>query len=135
MRSIPLLLFLVLAYFLIAFVWQESLQMTIFSIGLPSGAEWGLNLSDLLLAVGLVLLYFEVLKSTETHAASVFDHALSLGLFVVCIIAFLVIPQAGTDTFFLITLMTLLDVVAGFTVTITGARRDFAVERTQYPPQ
>ena len=44
---------------------------------------------------------------------------------------FAVLKGFGTSTFFLITLMCLFDVVAGYTVSIVTARRDLAV----VPPQ
>ena len=37
-------------------------------------------------------------------------------------------PQLGNTTFFLILLMTLIDVIAGFTVTITAARRNVSYD-------
>ena len=55
------------------------------------------------------------------------NHGLSLVVFIVALIEFIVLPEFGTSTFFMITLFTLLDVVAGFTVTIATARRDFSV--------
>ena len=73
------------------------------------------------------MLFFEVLKSTRTGGNSVVDHALSMIVFVVCLILFLVWPPAATSLFFLIMLTTLVDVIAGFSVTIRWARRDYAV--------
>jgi hypothetical protein len=35
--------------------------------------------------------------------------------------------QAGTATFLILTTMQLLDVMAGFTITVSTARRDFTV--------
>ena len=48
-------------------------------------------------------------------------------LFIVCIVEFLMLPAFATSVFFLVMLMSLLDVMAGFMVTIAAARRDFAV--------
>ena len=72
-----------------------------------------------------LLLFVEVLKSTRTGGDSVVDHALSMMVFVACLILFLVWPLAGTSLFFLIMLTTLVDVIAGFSVTIRSARRDY----------
>jgi hypothetical protein len=46
-------------------------------------------------------------------------------LFVVCLIEFLVVRQAATSEFFFILVVTLIDVIAGFSITIRAARRDF----------
>jgi hypothetical protein len=55
------------------------------------------------------------------------DHALSMALFIICLLEFIIIARFGNSTFFIITLICLLDVVAGFTVTISTARRDFGI--------
>ena len=86
---------------------------------------WTLHASDLLLAFGVLMLYLEVFKSTNTGMQSVVDHALSMAVFVIFLVEFLVVEACGTSTFFILGLMSLVDVVAGFTVSIAGARRDF----------
>ena len=111
---VPLLSIVVVAYFGVAFTAPSALV---------SPALWMLTTGDFLVAVGLVLLYLEILKSVRTSIASVIDHGLSLALFALCLVLFIVLPQAGTGTFFLIMVMTLLDVIAGFTVTIAASRR------------
>lgn len=97
------------------------------SVSLISGAIWHLSVSDLFIAMGVVTLYIEIFKSTRTSMASVIDHSLSTLVFVGFIVEFLVVPACGTSTFLILGLMSLLDVIAGFTVTIVAARRDFGV--------
>ena len=60
-----------------------------------------------------------------TGMSSVIDHALSMAVFVIFLVEFLVVKGCGTSTFFILGLMSLVDVIAGFTVSIAGARRDF----------
>jgi hypothetical protein len=84
---------------------------------------------DGLLALALFVLFFEILKLTRTGGNSVVDHALSLIVFILCLILFLIWPLAATSVFFFITLTTLIDVIAGFSVTIRAARRDYSVGR------
>jgi hypothetical protein len=45
-------------------------------------------------------------------------------VFVVCLILFLVWDRAASSTFFLLMLMAMIDVIAGFSVTINAARRE-----------
>ena len=125
--SIPLLLPIVIIYFLIAFTIPASIAGVLLGLTLPSGAPWTLTTGDLLVAIGLFILYLEILKSVRTSMASMIDHMLSLLLFALCLVLFFVLPQAGTGTFFLITVMTLIDVVAGFTVTLAASRRSVEV--------
>lgn len=124
--SIPLLAFVVLAY--AAFAWGGAdFALTRFTVSMPSGAVWDITLSDMLLTAALIVLFFEVLKSTRTGGNSVVDHALSMIVFVVALILFLIWPPASTSLFFLITFICLIDVMAGFSVTIRAARRDYSV--------
>ena len=81
----------------------------------------------MILAAGLFLLFFEILKATRTGGNSVVDHAFSMIVFVVCLILFLIWDRAATSTFFLLMLMAMIDVIAGFSVTINAARRDYNV--------
>ncbi|MEO6013446.1 MAG: hypothetical protein ABIQ30_07685 [Devosia sp.] len=100
--------------------WSKQL----FSITMVSGTPWALTWGDLLLVVGLVCLFFEVLKSTNTGRASVVEHMASTALFVVFLIEFLLFGLAASSVFFLLMIMAVVDVVAGFTISITGAGRD-----------
>ncbi len=106
---------------------NATLPSHLYSLGLPSGAQWHFSVSDLYIILGVLTLYIEIFKSTRTGVASVIDHSLSMVVFIVFLVEFLVVQACGTSTFFILMLMALLDVVAGFTVTIVGARRDFTV--------
>jgi hypothetical protein len=96
----------------------------LFSLRMTSGAEWPVSLGDLLIAASLVVLFIELLKSTTSRKVAIINHSLSMVLFIGCLVEFLLSPAFATSTFFLITLMVLLDVLAGFIVTIVSARRD-----------
>nr|WP_246018324.1 hypothetical protein [Pelagibacterium montanilacus] len=95
-----------------------------FSITMVSGGVWSVGAGDLFLAVSLLLLFGEILKSTRFGNASVVDHMLSTLVFVVCLVEFLVVPFAATSVFFILMMMALIDVIAGFTVSIRAAARD-----------
>jgi hypothetical protein len=126
LSSVPLLAFVVAAYVAFA-AGGADFTLTRFTVSMPSGAAWNISLGDMMLAFSLFVLFFEVLKSTRTGGNSVVDHALSMIVFVACLILFLVWPPAGTSLFFLIMLTSLVDVIAGFSVTIRSARRDYSV--------
>jgi len=131
--ALPLLALPVLAYNLIAltltggFSSQEAairMSEPMTSIAMSNGAQWPVNLGDLLLLVGLIVLFIELLKSTTSRRTAIVNHALSMLLFVACLVEFLLAPAFATSTFFLLGVMVLLDVLAGFIVTIVSARRD-----------
>jgi hypothetical protein len=126
LAGVPLLAFVVILYVAFASAGADF-ALTRFSVPLPSGGVWSISLGDMMLAFALFVLFFEILKSTRTGGNSVVDHALSMIVFVVALILFLIWPLAATSLFFLITMITLLDVMAGFSVTIRAARRDYSV--------
>jgi len=95
--------------------------------GIGVRTVWPISASDILLGIGLMMLFFELLKSTQIENSSIVNHALSLILFIGGLIEFLLLPEFATSTFFFLILMALLDVLAGFIVTIASARRDVAL--------
>ena len=98
-------------------------------MGLPmiSGVEWVLTKGDAIVLLAVIFLFLEILKSTSTGTATIINHAVSMILFIVCLVEFLLFKNFATSAFFILTMMTLLDVLAGVVVTIVSARRDFAV--------
>lgn len=100
-----------------------ALNGTLFSLSLPSGV-WTINTGDLLLMLSLVFLFIEMVKSASSSSSALINHGLSMATFLLCILLFLLVPVFATSVFFLIMLMTLMDVVAGFTISAIAARRD-----------
>ena len=103
---------------------EQALRDPIFTIPMVSGSGWNIGSGDLILFLALILLFFELLKSTSSQKVAIVNHALSMILFVICLVEFLLIPGFATSTFFLILAMVMLDVLAGFIVTIIASRRD-----------
>lgn len=128
---IPVLIYNVLAWtgqtFSSAVAVREHLDKDFISVPMASGVSWEITPGYLLITLSLVLLFFELLKSTGTGRAAVMNHAFSMVIFIICLVQFLMFGAFATSIFFLIMLMTLLDVMAGFMVTIAAARRDFGV--------
>lgn len=105
----------------------ERLNAGLLNLDMISGVEWRLTNGDMLILLALAFLFLEILKSTSTGTATIMNHAISMILFIACLILFLLSQNFATSTFFILTIMTLLDVLAGVVVTIVSARRDFAV--------
>ena len=77
---------------------------------------------------GLLLLFGELMKSTRIGIRTVVNHALSLALFLGMIVEFILVKQAATATFFLLLVVSFIDVLGGFAVTLRSAQRDLTVE-------
>ncbi|MEE9272567.1 MAG: hypothetical protein V3U57_04790 [Robiginitomaculum sp.] len=138
---IPLLVIPVLIYNIIAWggatfstaaAVRANLDEVFASVPMVSGAQWVITPGHALVTLGLVVLFFELLKSTDIGRAAIMNHAFSMVLFIICLVEFLMLDAFATSVFFLIMLMTLMDVMAGFMVTIASARRDFAVSNGGY---
>lgn len=103
---------------------EQALGEPLISVPMVSGSAWNVGTGDLILFLALILLFFELLKSTSSQKVAIVNHALSMILFVFCLVAFLLFPGFATSIFFLILTMVMLDVLAGFIVTIISARKD-----------
>lgn len=123
----PLLAFPLIVYALVTLTnggsgWLESIAM---QTTLISKDVWTVTSGDIFVGLSLFLLFVEVIKSTQTGASSIINHSLSVGLVLLTLLMFVTMQGYGTSEFFFLALMQILDVVAGFTITIAGARRDF----------
>ncbi|MBC8038419.1 MAG: hypothetical protein H7X89_14495 [Rhizobiales bacterium] len=128
--SIPVLAVVIAAYNLFVFGGGGlDAQSDLFSWVLPSGTEVYFKSGDVFALAGLVALFFEILKAARAGAGTIADHMLSTAAFIVALIEFILLPACGTVAFFLLTVMALIDVVAGYTISILGARRDYSINR------
>jgi hypothetical protein len=101
-------------------VWANQL----FSVSMMSGGVWTMTLGDALIAATLVFLFIEIVKSTRTSNASIVDHLLSTFVFVAYLVEFLLVRGAAHHIFFTLMIITLVDVLAGFSVSLRSAGRD-----------
>ena len=124
LRAVPLLGFVLVLANLLALL-GEGFDTELLKFTMTSGVDMRLDAGDLVVLSGLLLLYFEVFKATRTSNASILDHVASLAVFVVALIEFLLLPRFAHGAFLALLMMSLIDVIAGFTVTISSARRDF----------
>ncbi len=99
----------------------------LFSIRLVSGKIWSLNVNEAFIIISMFILFVEIFKATRTSVGSIVDHLLSTLVFLAFVIMFLTVKEAGTSTFFILTIISMIDVMCGFTVSISSARRDLAV--------
>jgi hypothetical protein len=90
-----------------------SFAAPLFTLPLLSGVGWAVTLSDLLLALGILMLLLEVIKGARPGAKFVMDHLLSLVVFGGAAAEFLLLPQFGTSTYFLLTALASADFLSG----------------------
>jgi hypothetical protein len=128
----PLLVIPFAIYNMIAFLtpgmnWTDKVA----SIHLISGQDWIVTPEDIILSFAILLLCVEVIKATRMGIRGIMDHILSMILFIVMLVEFLLVRQAGTSTFFILMVISLVDVLAGFIITARTAQRDIQIDRTE----
>jgi hypothetical protein len=117
MIGFPLLLIPLAIYNIIAFLMRDvSFAAPLFTVPLPSGAGWPVTLTDGLLTLGILMLLCEVIKGARPGAKYLTDHLLSLLVFGGAAAEFVLLPQFGTSTFFLLTLLALVDFLSGISL-------------------
>jgi hypothetical protein len=129
MLGFPLLLVPFAIYNIIAFLMPGvTWTAVVATVHMVSGADWTMSVGDILVALAILLLCGEVMKSTRIGIRTVVDHALSLILFLGMLVEFILVKQASTATFFLLLVVSFIDVLGGFAVTLRSAQRDLTVE-------
>jgi hypothetical protein len=124
MIGFPLLLIPLAVCNIIVFLMPGvSFAAALFTLTLMSGVAWPVTLSDVLIALGILLLLFEVIKGARPGAKYFMDHLLSLLVFAGAAAEFVMLPQFGTSTYFLLTMLALVDFLSGIAL---RARRRLA---------
>lgn len=125
-RALPLITIAVVLYIVMVTISPQFIDRSL-SFNLPSTKAWVITWKDALLLLALILFCVEVVKSSYSGTASMIDHILSLGLCVVCLLLFLLVPACGTSTFFFLMMLAAIDVVAGYVIAVRVARRDLQI--------
>ncbi|HUJ47104.1 MAG TPA: hypothetical protein VLV55_08230 [Rhizomicrobium sp.] len=135
LRLFPLLLIVVALYSFFALgvsVTHHDVFATLNSavdIRMFSGQVWHFSFGDFLITLSIGLLFVEIVKATRTTSHEIINHGLSMLTFIVALIEFLILKGFATSTFFLIMILCLFDVVAGYTISIVAAEHDLGLGR------
>jgi hypothetical protein len=126
MVGFPLLLIPLALYNIIVFLMPGvSLDDVIVKVPMMSGDQWPLTLSDILLALAALMLMFEVIKGARPGAKYLTDHLLSLIVTGAAAAEFVLWKHFGTSTYFLLTLLSLVDFLTG--IALRARRRTVVV--------
>jgi hypothetical protein len=126
--AFPTLLVPFALYNMIAFLLGLDFGTPVWIVPRLSGPGMPIGLGDILVVMGVLLLYVEILKSTRLLIREIMDHVLALILFIAMLGEFVTVPQAATSTFLLLLSLCFVDVIGGFTISIRTAQRDIATE-------
>src|SRR3979490_380566 len=134
MIGFPLLLIPLAICNIIVFLMRDvPLTATLVTLPLMSGVGWPVTLSDVLIALGILLLMFEVIKGARPGSKYFMDHLLSLVVFGGAAAEFVMLPQFGTSTYFLLTMLALVDFLSGVALRVRRGARLAAAEAPAPP--
>jgi hypothetical protein len=119
--AFPLLLIPFVLYNMIIFLLNMPFSEVVFSIPLLEERRLPVTTGDLLVMLGMLLLYVEVLKAARLGSKGVMDHVLSFALFVGMAAELVLVPRAMTPTLLLLTTLAFVDVIIG--VSFIGRRK------------
>ena len=133
MRFIPLMGIVLLIYNLVALAFKDSetsiweKQFTSISVS-PENVVI-ITYGTAFIIFALMLLFIELVKSTTSSNSAMVEQLFSTLAFVGFLLQFLLTPYAAEATFFLLMVISLVEVLAGFVIMIKVARRDIGISK------
>jgi hypothetical protein len=122
---VPFALYNILVFLVPGFSWNHE----IWHVHMMSGGDWGVTLGDAVIAGSIVILLIEMLRAARRASRrTIMDHVLSMILFVAMLVEFMTVKGIASSTFFLLLVISFVDVAAGFAVSIRSAPRDILLD-------
>jgi hypothetical protein len=121
---IPFAIYNIVSFFMREVSWVEPLP----PIQMISGGAWEMSWGDILVVFSIAILFIELVKSTRSGMRTIINHMLSAVLFAAILIEFLLVKEAATAAFFILLMISFVDVLAGFTITIRTAQRNIELD-------
>jgi hypothetical protein len=123
---VPFAIYNIIAFLMPGLTWNGAVT----TVHLASGGDWSMSPGDMLVVLAILTLFGEMMKSTRIGMRTVVDHGLSLVLFLIFMAEFLLVKQAASATFFILLVISFVDVLGGFAVSLRSAQRGLTVEGT-----
>ena len=128
-KNFPLLGLLLIAYNVAVLMGHSFIPSSepVLHLRLVSGTMWDVGLNESFVIMGLVFLFVEIIKSTRATGGAALEHILSMFVFIIFLVEFIIVPGAGTNTFLTLGLMSLIDVMGGYAISIAVARKEMNI--------
>ena len=128
LTGIPLLVIPFLIYNIFAFTTDVQWALPVTSVHMVSDGRWDMSYGDMLIAFSVLILFVELIKSTRVGLRTIIVHMLSAVLFAIMLIEFLLFKQAATATFFILLIISFVEMLAGFTISVRTAQRNIEID-------
>lgn len=133
LQLIPLLLIPVFLYSLVALPAGgnagAAMASQFFALPLASKTSMVVTWGHFIMMVSVIILFMEIVKSTVPSNAQLVDNGLSVVVFIFVFILWLLVRPYGTSEFFVITMMCLLDFLAGSIIMTRISQRTVQYDR------
>ena len=100
-----------------------------FAMPLASKTSMVVTWGHFIMMVSVIILFMEIVKSTVPSNAQLVDNGLSVVVFIFVFILWLLVRPYGTSEFFVITMMCLLDFLAGSIIMTRISQRTVQYDR------
>ncbi|MCA3555842.1 hypothetical protein [Aestuariivirga sp.] len=120
--AFPALAIVIAAYLLLAAGGGMMLDGDAYSMTLMSGTEMTLRGEDFFVIAGLVALFFEMLKLAFGARISTLHHILAIVTFIIASNCFVLLGDAGTPSFLMLVIMSLIVVLANGMTPLRNAK-------------
>jgi uncharacterized membrane protein YqhA len=122
---VPFALYNILVFLMPSFSWNHE----IWHVHMMSGGDWVLTLGDAIIAGSVIILLIEMLRAARRASRrTIVEHVLSMVLFVAMLVEFMSLKGIASSTFFLLLIISFVDVAAGFAVSIRSAPREVVLD-------
>ena len=121
--AFPLLLIPFALYNMVVFLLNMPFTETVFAIPLVSDRRLPVSIGDLIVAIGMLLLYVEVMKAARPGGKGITDHILSFVLLLAIAGELALVPRASTVTLLLLAVLGFVDLLTGISLSLRARRR------------
>lgn len=103
--------------------WDQFLSI----VTLPSEAVFALTYGQAIVLFAVLLLIFSIMRASRTGSNTIIGNMVAVIVLCIYIVEFLAVDSAGTTTFFMLTLIALVDTLASISVGMVAERSDLDV--------
>ena len=121
--AFPLLLIPFALYNMVVFLLNMPFTETAFAVPLVSDRRLPVSVGDLVVAIGMLLLYVEVMKAARPGGKGIMDHVLSFVLLLAIAGELVLVPRASTVTLLLLAVLGFVDLLTGISLSLRARRR------------
>jgi hypothetical protein len=125
--AFPLLLIPFALYNMVIFLLNLPLTDTVLTIPLPDARSMPVTTGDGIIAIALLMLYVEVVKTARAGKGAM-DHVLAFVLLVGMAAELALVPKATTPTLLVLIAVSFIDVISGLSIPRRPKEREIVLE-------